>query len=150
MKSKLIFALVCLPMLASAQTSSDWITVTSAKSVKETVELLQRAIQEKGLKIFNTIDHAAGAESAGMTLRPTTLIVFGNPKGGTPLMNCDQRMGIILPLKILVWEDESKQVKVGCIDPQKYLKEFELERCKEVVAKMKTMLTSLLALTEKN
>lgn len=149
MKSKLIFALVCLPILLNAQMSSDWITVTSSKSVKETVELLQKTIQEKGLKIFNTIDHAAGAESVGLTLRPTTLIIFGNPKGGTPLMNCDQRMGIILPLKILVWEDESKQTKVGFIDPEKYSKEYDLEKCKEIVAKMKAMLTGLLSTIER-
>lgn len=148
MKSKLMSALVCLPMLLKAQTS-DWITVSSAKSSKETVELLQKAIQEKGFKIFNTIDHAAGAESVGMTLRPTTLIIFGNPKGGTPLMSCDQRMGIILPLKILVWEDESQQVKVGFTDPVKYLKEFDLEKCADLMYKMKGMLTDLLSTVKK-
>jgi uncharacterized protein (DUF302 family) len=149
MKSNLIFAFVCLPMLINAQVQNDWIVITSLKSSKETVELLQRAIQEKGFKIFNTIDHAAGAESVGMTLRPTTLIIFGNPKGGSPLMNCDQRMGIILPLKILVWEDESKQVKAGFINPEKYLKEYDLEKCKEVVSKMKAILTGFLTTVEK-
>ena len=64
-------------------------------------------------------------------------------------MNCDQRMGIILPLKILVWEDASKQVKVGFINPEKYLKEYDLEKCNEVVAKMKAMLTGLIVLTER-
>lgn len=135
-------------MLLGAQTS-DWITVTSAKSMKETVELLHRAIQEKGFKIFNTIDHADGAESVGMKLRPTTLIIFGNPKGGTPLMNCDQRMGIILPLKILVWEDESQLVKVGFIDPAKYLKEFDLEKCTDLIYKMKALLSDLLSTVKK-
>lgn len=149
MKSKLIFAFICLPMLSHAQANGDWIIAISAKSPSETVGLLQKAIQEKGFKIFNTINHADGAESVGMTLRPTTLIIFGNPKGGTPLMNCDQRMGIILPLKILVWEDDSKQVKVGFINPEKYLKEYDLEKCNEVVSKMKAMLTGLIALTER-
>ena len=149
MKTRLFFALICLPMLLNAQTSGDWITVTSPKSSKETVEMLQKAIQGKGLKVFNTIDHAAGAESVGMTLRPTTVIIFGNPKGGTPLMNCDQRMGILLPLKILVWEDESKLVKAGFINPEKYSNEYDLEKCKEVVAKIKAMLTGLIAMTEK-
>jgi len=149
MKSNLILAFVVLSILANAQADTDWITVVSEKSTKETVELLQKAIQEKGFKIFNTIDHAAGAESAGLTLRPTTLIIFGNPKGGTPLMNCDQRMGIILPLKILVWEDEQKQVKAGFINPEKFLKEYDLENCKEIVGKMKATQTALLSTVEK-
>lgn len=149
MKSLIVFLFVCLPALIKAQGGNDWITVLAAKSTKETVEVLQKAIQEKGFKIFNTIDHAAGAESAGMTLRPTTLIIFGNPKGGTPLMSCDQRMGIILPLKILVWEDEQKEVRAGFVDPEKYLKEYDLEKCKEMVGKMKVVLTALLSTIEK-
>ncbi|HTH57632.1 MAG TPA: DUF302 domain-containing protein, partial [Cyclobacteriaceae bacterium] len=116
MKKVLITVFVWLPLLLHAQSKDEWITVISAKSAKETAESLQKAIQEKGFKIFNMIDHAAGAESVGMALRATTLIVFGNPRGGTPLMNCDQRMGIILPLKILIWEDEQKQVKAGSIN----------------------------------
>jgi len=148
MKS-LIALFVCLPTLIKGQGGTDWIEVVSTKSTKETVDVLQQAIQEKGFKIFNTIDHAAGAESAGMMLRPTTLIIFGNPNGGTPLMNCDQRMGIILPLKILVWEDEQKQVRAGFINPEKYLQEYDLEKCKEMVGKMKVALTALLSTVDK-
>jgi uncharacterized protein (DUF302 family) len=150
MKSNLMLALLCLPMMVNAQTTTDdWITVTGIKSMQETVESLQKAIQAKGFKVFNAIDHAAGAAQAGMMLRSTTVIIFGNPKGGTPLMNCDQRMGIILPLKILVWEDEQKQVKVGFINPEKYLKEYDLEECQESVGKMKAALTALLSTVEK-
>lgn len=139
---QLLVILICLPIVCNAQ--EDWIVVSSAYSVQKTVEILQQAIEAKGFKIFNTIDHAKGAESAGMTLRPTTLIIFGNPKGGTPLMSCDQRMGIVLPLKVLVWEDESKQVKAGFTNPEKYAKEYNLEKCKEVLPKIKNALQDLL------
>src|SRR5258707_7167513 len=143
-----IFILVCSFTIIKGQ-SGDWITVSSSYSTQQTVELLQKAIQEKGFKIFNTIDNAQGAESVGLTLRSTTLIIFGNSKGGSPLMNCDQKMGIVLPMKILVWEDESKQVKAGFINPEKYLKEYDLEKCKEVVPKLKSALTDLLSAIEK-
>jgi len=64
-------------------------------------------------------------------------------------MNCDQRMGMMLPLKILVWEDESKHVNVGIINPEKYLKEYDLGGCKEVVTRIKTVLVGLLSTVEK-
>lgn len=142
-----LFIMICLPIISKAQ--EDWVVVSSAHSLQKTVEVLQQAIEANGFKIFSTIDHAKGAEPVGMTLRPTTLIIFGNPKGGTPLMNCDQRMGIVLPLKILVWEDESKQVKAGFINPEKYAREFDLEKCKDVLPKMKAALQGLLSTVEK-
>lgn len=148
MKATILFILICTPIILMAQTS-DWIVVSSNHSVKQSIELLQKAIQENGFKTFNTIDHAQGAESVGLTLRPTTLIIFGNPKGGTPLMNCDQRMGIILPLKILIWEDELKQVKAGFINPEKYLKEYDLDKCKDILLKMKNAQLNLLSVIEK-
>jgi uncharacterized protein (DUF302 family) len=149
MKSNLIFALLCLPLMLRAQISNDWVIVASAKPVKETVELLQKAILEKGFKIFNTIDHAAGAASVGMALRPTMLIIFGSPKGGTPLMNCDQRMGIILPLKFLIWEDDQKQVRAGFINLEIYLKEYDLEKCREGIFKMREAMAGMLSIVEK-
>jgi uncharacterized protein (DUF302 family) len=71
----------------------------------ETVERLSQAIRDGGNTIFATIDQAKAAENAGLTLRPTSLIVFGNPKGGTPLMDAHAHFALELPLKILVWDD---------------------------------------------
>ncbi|GHM98650.1 hypothetical protein WSM22_01400 [Cytophagales bacterium WSM2-2] len=145
-----LFAILSLVLITfSLHAQDDWIIVSSASTTAKTVEQLQQAIQQKGFKLFNTIDHAAGAESVDMSLRPTTLLVFGNPKGGTVVMNCDQKMGMILPLRILVWEDESKQVKAGFINPEKYAKEYNLEKCKEALTKMKAVLQGLLAVAEK-
>jgi uncharacterized protein (DUF302 family) len=86
------------------------ITVASAFSVGETVERLVAMVTSHGLQIFARIDHAQGAVQFGMKLRPTYLIIFGNPKGGTPLMQDHQTAGIDLPVKALVWEDADAKV----------------------------------------
>jgi len=80
-------------------------TVPSRHDVKVTVDRLEAAAKAKGLTIFARIDHAAGARTVGLTLRPTELLIFGNAKGGTPLMQLQQTIGIDLPLKALAWED---------------------------------------------
>lgn len=80
-------------------------TLKSRYSYSETVALLQDTITSGGNRIFCTIDQAAAAAEAGMTLRPTALIIFGNPKGGTPLMEAFPVVALELPLKILAWED---------------------------------------------
>jgi uncharacterized protein (DUF302 family) len=83
------------------------ITIKSSQGPKETMERLEAAAKAKGLTIFARIDHAAGAAEVGLSLRPTELLIFGNAKGGTPLMQSDQTVGIDLPLKALVWQDAS-------------------------------------------
>lgn len=92
-------------------------TVPSAHSAKDTVERLAADVKSKGMTIFARVDHAAGAKEAGLPLRPTELVIFGNAKAGTPLMQADQTMGIDLPLKALVWEDENQKVWVSYNDP---------------------------------
>lgn len=82
-------------------------TLKSAYGVTETVQRLNQAIANRGLKVFAQIDHAAGAATVGMPLRPTYLVIFGNASGGTPVMQSVQTAGIDLPLKALVWQDEA-------------------------------------------
>ena len=93
------------------------ITIGSRNSVKVTVDRLEARLKVTGVTVFARIDHAAGAASAGMPLRPTELLIFGNPKAGTPLMQANQTIGIDLPLKILVWEDDSGGVWITYNDP---------------------------------
>jgi uncharacterized protein (DUF302 family) len=93
------------------------ITVKSAHGAKDTMDRLELAVKQKGLNVFARIDHAAGATKIGKKLRPTELLIFGNPQGGTPFMECSQTVGIDLPLKALVWQDESGQVWLGYNDP---------------------------------
>lgn len=83
------------------------ITVESSHGPTETMDRLKAAVEAKGLTVFAHIDHAAGAAQVGMPLRPTDLLIFGNAKGGTPLMQSAQIIGLDLPLKALVWQDEA-------------------------------------------
>lgn len=90
----------------------------SPHSVEDTEARFVSILEEKGLTIFTTIDHTQNAEGAGLDLRPTRVVIFGNPKLGTPLMQCAQSIAIELPQKMLIWEDETGQVQVGYNDPR--------------------------------
>jgi uncharacterized protein (DUF302 family) len=93
------------------------ITIRSSSGPQETMSRLEAAVKAKGLTIFAHVDHAAGAAAVGMPLRPTDLLIFGNAKGGTPLMQAAQTVGIDLPLKVLVWQDASGDTFVSYNDP---------------------------------
>ena len=86
------------------------ITVASKFSVGETLDRLTAALTSADLRVFARINHASNAEAVGLNLRPTELLIFGNPKGGTPLMQVKQTAGIDLPVKALAWEDEEGRV----------------------------------------
>src|SRR5215469_12694269 len=89
-------------------------TVASRFSVSETLDRLTTALTNAGLRVFARIDHASGAEEVGMQLRPTELLIFGHPRGGTPLMQDKQTAGIDLPVKALAWEDADRKVWLTC------------------------------------
>ena len=93
------------------------VTILSAFGPKETMDRLEMDVKAKGLTVFARVDHAAGADAIGLKLRPTELLIFGNAKGGTPLMEADQRIGIDLPLKALVYQDEAGKVRLSYTDP---------------------------------
>jgi len=91
------------------------VTITDSRhSFADTVSMLTRRITDAGNTIFASIDQTAAAVSVGLSLRPTTLIVFGNPKGGTPLMEACPPLAMDLPLKILIWEEEGR-VRIGYV-----------------------------------
>jgi uncharacterized protein (DUF302 family) len=92
-------------------------TIRSSNGPKMTADRLEAEVKAKGLTLFARIDHAAGASAAGLQLRPTELLIFGNAKGGTPLMQAAQTMGIDLPLKALVWQDEAGDTFLSYNDP---------------------------------
>ena len=93
------------------------ITLQSNYAPKETMNRLESEIKAKGLGVFARINHSAGAADVGLSLRPTELLIFGNAKGGTPLMQSVQTIGIDLPLKALVWEDASGSTWLSYNDP---------------------------------
>src|SRR3954469_6790279 len=94
------------------------VTVVSAAPFDSTLARLERAVVAKGLTVAAKIDHAAAAQRANLTLRPTTLVIAGNPAAGTPLMQADQTMGVELPLRFLVWQGEDGKARVS-YDPIK-------------------------------
>jgi uncharacterized protein (DUF302 family) len=101
-------------------------TMRSNSGPLETMRRLEAAVEMKGMTVFAHIDHAAGAAAAGLPLRPTDLLIFGNAKGGTPLMQAAQTTGIDLPLKALVWQDASGTTWLSYNDPRWLVKRHGL------------------------
>jgi uncharacterized protein (DUF302 family) len=117
---KLVRSLVALTLFTCASivvAADGLILLNSPHSAEGTMGRLEDVVKQRGLKVFARIDHAAGAAQIGKALRPTAVLIFGNPQGGTPLMQCAQSMGIDLPLKALVWQDDTGQVWLGYNDP---------------------------------
>jgi uncharacterized protein (DUF302 family) len=92
-------------------------TLPSRHSVEQTVQRFQQILEAKGVKLFALIDHSGEAEKAGMHMPPTKLLIFGNPKAGTPLMLASPSVAIDLPLKVLVWEDSAARVWISYNSP---------------------------------
>ena len=111
--------LVASALLLSIQVAraDDLLMAKSSHPVAETLDRVEAAAKSDGFFIVARVDHAGAAEGVGLKLRPTALLIFGKPQGGTPLMQCDQRAGIDLPLKALARQDESGQVWLGMVDP---------------------------------
>jgi uncharacterized protein (DUF302 family) len=114
---KLALATLGLAAATLAGAAEGLVAVKSAHPPKATLDRFEAAAKERGLTVFARIDHAAGAARVNATLRPTELLIFGNPQGGTPFMQCAQSVGIDLPLKALVWEDAQGQSWLGYNDP---------------------------------
>jgi uncharacterized protein (DUF302 family) len=121
------------------------IKVQSSHAPADTMERLVAEIGAKGLTVFARINHAAAAEEVGLALRPTELVIFGNAKGGTPLMQANQEIGIDLPLKALVWQDASGGTWISYNDPAWLAKRHGLGS--EVEPAVKAMTAMLSAVT---
>lgn len=106
-RRSLIWIALCFVALPA---TADVVSRPSANGVAKSMDCLAAALQSKGLTVFARIDHAAGARRAGMRLRPSQLLIFGNPKVGTPLMQAEPLAGLDLPLKVLAWEDHEGKV----------------------------------------
>jgi uncharacterized protein (DUF302 family) len=122
------------------------VTVKSTLGPKETMNKLEAEVKAKGLTVFARIDHAAGANEAGLSMRPTEVLIFGNAKGGTPLMQSTQTIGIDLPLKALVWQDEAGTTWLSYNDPSWLAKRHGLGQ--EVEAVVNGMTATLAALAK--
>src|SRR6266404_2786381 len=95
-----------------------FVLIGSKYPVDETIERLKAVFSAKGLQLFALVDHSGEAEKAGLKMLPTKLLIFGSPKGGTPLMVAAPSLAIDLPLKALVWEDDAGKVWIGYNSPE--------------------------------
>ena len=135
-----------ITLLLSTQTyadiSSGMIRIKSNNSVTATIDKLETVLKNKGMTIFKRVNHTAGAEKAGLKLRPTELLIFGNPKVGTPLMLCSQTAALDLPQKALAYKDESGQVWLVYNDPAYMAERHNIQGCDNAVQKVTNALAN--------
>jgi len=125
------------------------ITIKSAHSVKDTLDRLEAVLKKKGITIFARIQHDAGGKKVGIELRPSELLLFGNPTLGSPMFTSNQTAGIDLPMKALTWEDEKGQVWLTYNDPAFIAKRHGITDRAEIVAKMTGALKKLTGVATK-
>ena len=146
-KTLLVSAITAAGLLAApfaVHAADGLVTTPSTMSVADTMDKFEKIVSGKGMKVFSRVNHTAGAKSIGQELRPTQLLIFGNPKGGPPLMKCSQSFGIDLPLKALVWEDAKGKVWLGVNDMDMLAKRHNATDC-PAVAKVKGALGKFMA-----
>ena len=118
-------------------------TIKSSFSATETMDRVEVEVRAKGLNVFARIDHAAGAAEVGLLLAPTDLIIFGNARGGTPLMQSVQTVGIDLPLKILVWQDAARSTWISYNEPRWIARRHGVADTESTIEKMTDLLSAI-------
>lgn len=126
-----------------AHAAGDIVVKSSALSVKETIDTLSAKLQEKGIAIVARVDHAAGAKAAGLDLPPTELLIFGNPKLGTPLMQAGRMIGLDLPMKVLAWQEADGSVKIAYTAPSALIARHGISGQDKVIEAMTKALDGL-------
>ncbi|MFK7892645.1 MAG: DUF302 domain-containing protein [Granulosicoccus sp.] len=140
---KTVFIIIgCLLASVSALAQDGMESIQSPYNVSTTIDKLASILDEKGMSVFGRVDHAANAEKAGLSLRPTELLIFGNPKIGTPLMNCAQSVALDLPQKMLAWEDADGQTYLTWNDPMHLKSRHGIEGCDEIIDRVSGALSS--------
>lgn len=133
----------CLLYAALSQGADGLVSVKSSHDVQATADKLEAVLEEKGMTVMARVNHQQGAEKAGMELRPTEVLIFGNPKAGTPLMQCAQSVAIDLPQKALIWEDENGDTWLGYNDPDYLKSRHDIEGCDDALSKISVALEGL-------
>ncbi len=136
----LVFSVLSVPLAAAAE--NGLITMKSPYSVDETLNRFEQAVKSKGMTVFARVDHAKGAAAVGKELRPTEVLIFGNPNVGTLLMQSNQTAGIDLPLKLLAWQDADGQVWIAYNDPAYMVQRHNITDRDPVVEKMRNALNN--------
>jgi len=143
MKKTGLLLLSSLLIASPAYAGNDFVTKKSANSVAVSIDKLENVLKQKGAGIVARVDHAAAGEKIGLKLRPTQLLIFGNPKLGTPLMQSSQSIGLALPLKILAWEDEKGQTWLTYENPATMASRYNVKEPAEVLKKMAGVLDAV-------
>jgi len=145
MRKWLITTTSLLFLLPSVSVAQGLINIESASSsVGEVADRFEAVLKKKGLKLFMRVNHAEGAKGVNLELAPTELMIFGNPKVGTPLMQCNRTAGIDLPQKALIWKDDNGQVWITYNDPQDLAKRHGITKaCAETIAKVGNVLSGV-------
>lgn len=140
MKTKFLTVLILLSCATITQSygadSNGIIKIKSAHSVSQTINKLEAVLTKKGMTIFKRVNHSAGADKVDLQLRSTELLIFGNPKVGTPLMLCSQTAALDLPQKALAYKDETGQVWLAYNDPSYMAKRHNIKNCDAAVQKV--------------
>ncbi|MEQ1661120.1 MAG: DUF302 domain-containing protein [Thiobacillus sp.] len=141
---KKTIAVLSLALLApQVHADAGLITHSSAHSAKVSLDRLEARAKENEMTIFTRIDHAVGAKSINQELRPTEVLIFGHPKGGTMLMKCTQEFGVDLPMRVLAWEDEMGKTWLSYRDPASLGHNYSNPMCGMALKRMSSKLDEL-------
>lgn len=139
----LSIALIYPLSMSTTVSAAELIKKSSPHSVKQTIDQLEAAVKKAGATVFARINHAAGAKKAGLSLRPTEMLMFGNPKLGTPAMNLSQSAGLDLPLRVVAFEDKDGKVHLAYHAPSELSKTHTIPKDAKVLKKMTGALDKL-------
>ena len=133
---KLIVVVGFLLLSFTAAADDGLILVESTHDVATTADRLEMALKKKGMTVFTRINHTQGANKVGLSIPPTELVIFGNPKIGTPLMKCAPTVAIDLPQKMLIWQDASGKTWLAYNDPAYLARRHDISGCEEPLKKV--------------
>lgn len=137
-----VASLIAVLSVNSAAAQLGVVSVRSPHDVSTTIDKLTTVLESKGMTVFGRVNHSQNAQNAELELRPTELLIFGNPKVGTPLMNCAQSVALDLPQKMLAWQDEAGVVYLGYNDPLFLKDRHGIEGCDEVLGNISNALAN--------
>jgi len=139
---KIILLTLLILNLSSAHAAQQYIVKQSRYSVGETIDRLENFIKQKGIIVYSRIYHSMGAKKAGISMRPTQLLIFGNPKAGSPLINENPLVALDLPLKVMAWQDEKNQTWLAYMNSEELTQRHNIRNA-ALIAEMNALLKTL-------
>ena len=139
---------VFLTLSFPAYANNGWVVMSSSNNVDVTTEKLTEAIEEAGVTVFAVVDHAENADGAGLELVPTRLVIFGNPRIGTPIMQADPLAAHDLPVRVLIWE-RAGETRLAALSSDAFRSRYSLDAASEPLAKMQKALEKFMSAASK-